>query len=112
MANIWEDVRWNHQAADEAINALLRAAEELERTIAERSAAVRRVRAEFRGPHRDRFDVTFEQMQRRAAELARAYRDAAHRIRQASEWARAEQRRREREREMERERERMQSGQG
>lgn len=104
--SIWNNVRWNWSAAAEAAAALRRAANQLEHTIAERSAVARYATAEWRGHHRNTFDERLNAMLQRSSELADEYRRAAARIEQASQWASDEQARRERARERERERER------
>lgn len=95
----WHDVRWNHRAAREAVEALRRAADELDRTTDERLLAAQHARAEWRGAHRETFDGGLQRLVADARDLAHAYREAAERIIQASQWACDEQRRRERERE-------------
>lgn len=90
----WQDVRWNHDAANRAIAALRRIAEELERTAQERMAAARLASGDFRGPHADTFEAHVAEVHGRAHALAAYYREAAGRIAQASERARAEQLRR------------------
>jgi len=96
---IWEDVRWNHGAAEAAIAALRRAADVLDQTADERARVTDEARAEWRGRYRDEFDDKFAQMLRRAHEMAGEYRDAANRIARADQRAYEEQRQRERDRE-------------
>jgi uncharacterized protein YukE len=101
--SIWNDVRWNHAAADAASAALRRAAGELRRTAAERSRAAQQATAEWRGPYRATFDHHLRTALSGAEDLARRYEEAAARIDRASEDARKEQQRRERARDAERE---------
>jgi uncharacterized protein YukE len=95
----WNDVRWNWSAADDARAALCHAADTLDSTANERSRAAAEAQAEWRGLHRDRFDVELAQMLRRGHDLANEYREAASRIARASQRAWEEQKHRERERE-------------
>ena len=95
----WQDVRWNHGAADEAIAALRHAADLLDQTADERSRVAGEATAEWRGRYRDEFDDHLEQMLRRARELTGEYRHAAGNIAKASQQVYEEQKRRERERE-------------
>jgi uncharacterized protein YukE len=95
----WQDVRWNHGAAEAAIAALRRAADRLDQTAADRVRVADEARAEWRGRYREQFDEQLGQTVRRAHELAGEYRDAANRIARADQSAYEEQRRRERDRE-------------
>lgn len=95
----WNDVRWNHGAANDAVAALRRAADEVEHSAAERMQVGRYATAEWRGIHRTTFDGALAQIISSARALADKYRAAAERIVEASRWAREEQARRERERE-------------
>jgi uncharacterized protein YukE len=95
----WQDVRWNHGAAESAIASLRRAADMLDQTAADRVRVADEARAEWRGRYREQFDDQLGQTVRRAHELAGEYRDAANRIARADQCAYEEQRRRERDRE-------------
>jgi hypothetical protein len=90
----WQNVRWDYDAADQAVAALRRAAEELERTADERQRAAQRATTEWRGTHRATFDAYLREALNRARALATEYRDAARRIALASQRAHEEQRRR------------------
>ena len=107
----WQDVKWDHGAADTAIAALRRAAAELRRTVGERAGVARTATAEWKGAHRETFDDYLRRALYEAEELAHRYDEAAARIARAGERAREEQRHRERERERERE-EQQRRGQG
>lgn len=95
----WENVRWDHGAAQDAIRALNNAANRLEQTASERERLARDATAQWRGRYRQEFDVHLQNMLRRARTLAEEYRHAARQIARASAAALEEQRRRERERE-------------
>jgi len=95
----WRDVVWDWGAADDARNALRRAADLLDSTANERQYRSRAATAEWRGRHRERFDAELSRLLRQAHDLAGSFRDAANRIVNASQRARDEQRHRERERE-------------
>src|SRR5689334_9635090 len=93
-----QDVRWNQEAARQAIAALNHAADELARTAQEREVAAHQATAQWRGRHRQTFDERLRDTQARARDLAEDYRAAARRIAQASDHARDEQLRREQDR--------------
>ncbi len=95
----WQDVRWDHGAAEEAMAALRRTADLLDQMAQERARVAREATAEWRGRYREEFDAHFEQMQRRARELAEECRHAASRIAWADHQAYVEQKRREWDRE-------------
>ena len=95
----WENVRWNHGAAEAAIAALRRAADMLDHTATDRARVADEAKVEWRGRYREEFDGQLAQMLRRAHELANEYRTAAGQIAGASQRAQEEQNRRERERE-------------
>jgi hypothetical protein len=78
---------------------LERAAGELESTSEARRQVAERSAAEWRGVYRRRFDQQLTETLRAAWWQAGEFRDAAARIRRATQWARDEQARRERERE-------------
>ena len=94
----WSDVRWNQGAADAASSSLRRSAENLEQTASERSRVADDAKAEWRGKHRDSFDILLSQMLSEASSLAQQCREVAARIDGASRQAYEEQRRREAER--------------
>jgi len=95
----WQDVRWDHGAAGDAISALRRAADLLDQSAAERARVAQDATEQWRGRHREEFDEHLERMLRQAQDLARECRDASKQIAHASQRASEEQRRRERERE-------------
>jgi hypothetical protein len=95
----WEDVRWDYAAADRAAFELERAADALDRTSSARGQVAERATAQWRGAFRTRFDQQLIDTLGSAWQLAGTYREAAARIRQASQRAREEQARRERDRE-------------
>jgi len=95
----WQDVRWDHGAAQDAISALRRVADLLDQTAAERARVAQDATAQWRGRYREEFDEHLERMLRRAHDLARECREASNRIAQADQGAYEEQKRRERERE-------------
>jgi len=98
MAWYSHNVVWNWGAANDAMSALRRAADLLDRTADERQYKAREATAEWRGAHRDRFDDELRRILQRARDLAAEYRNTANRIAQASQHARDEQNRREEER--------------
>lgn len=95
----WDDVKWDHGAADDAALTLRRAADLLEETAARREQQAREATAEWRGRYREEFDERLAQLLRRARQLAQEYRDKAGEILRKSQMAYEEQKRRERERE-------------
>jgi hypothetical protein len=95
----WQDVRWNYGAADRAASQLDVAANELDLTSVAQQQAARSGSAEWRGLHRQRFDQLFMNKLGDAWHVAGTFREAAARIRRATQWARDEQTFRERERE-------------
>jgi hypothetical protein len=95
----WQDVHWNYAAAERVAGELDRAADELGSTSDVRGQATDNAGAEWRGTYRGRFDQQTTEALRGAWWLAGESREAAARIRRASQWARDEQARRERERE-------------
>jgi uncharacterized protein YukE len=95
----WENVRWNHGAAEAAIAALRRAADMLDHTTADRARVADEAKIEWLGRYREEFDGQLAQILRRAHELANECRTTASQIASASQRAHEEQNRRERERE-------------
>lgn len=95
----WNNVRWDHGAADDAALALRRAADLLEETAARREQLAREAQAEWKGRFREEFDERLVYMLRRARQLAQEYRAKATEILQKSQMAYEEQKHRERERE-------------
>jgi len=95
----WQDVRWDHGAAGDAMSALRHAADVLDQTATERARVAREATEQWRGRYREEFDEHLERMLRRAHDLAREYRDASNNIARVDQGAYEEQRRRERDRE-------------
>jgi uncharacterized protein YukE len=95
----WQDVRWNHGAAEAAGGALRRAADEVERAAGERARAAAEAVVLWNGAHRRDFDERLAGLLAAARDLAAELRAAAAAIGHASQLAREEQARRERERE-------------
>ena len=95
----WDDVAWDWGAANEAMNALRRAADMLDQTAYERKRKADQATAEWRGVYREEFDEDLRGILTRARDLARDFRDIANRISRASGDARREQDHREEERE-------------
>jgi len=95
----WQDVRWDHGAAGDAMSALRHAADLLDQTAAERARAAQDATEQWRGRYREEFDEHLERMLRRAQDLARECRDASNNIARSDQRACEEQRRREGERE-------------
>lgn len=94
----WNNVRWNHAAADAAVRALRRAADKLDHANDDRLHVARHAVADWLGLHRLTFDDFLHTTLSEAGNLAQPYRDAAARISAASDQARREQQHRERER--------------
>jgi uncharacterized protein YukE len=95
----WEDVRWDHGAAQGAISALRQAADLLDQRADERARVARDATEQWRGRYREEFDDHLNQMLRRAHDLASECRDKSNEIARADQRAFDEQRRRVRERE-------------
>lgn len=91
---IWENVRWDREAAVRAVAALRRTADEIESTAIERERTASRAQAQWKGRHRETFDSYLHDALRRAHALAADYREAAARIERETQRAEAEQRRR------------------
>ncbi|MBX0330383.1 hypothetical protein K2Z83_22235 [Oscillochloris sp. ZM17-4] len=113
----WQDVIWDHGAADAAVAALGRAASEIDRAAGERARAALTLLGEWRGAHRLSFDDQLRRADGEDQALAGDLRRAAQEVSRLSQQAREEQARRvydraewrrecERERERQRERER------
>ena len=94
----WNNVRWDWGAADEAVNALRRAADFLDSSVLERTSVAREAQQEWRGRFREQFDLELGRIVARARDLAAQFREAAGRIASASQRAYEEQRHREAER--------------
>jgi uncharacterized protein YukE len=94
----WNNVVWNHPAANEAASALRRVADMLEGTASERERSASEAKVEWRGVYRNEFDQELDRILRRARDLAHEYRNAAGNIMQASQRAHDEQARREHDR--------------
>ena len=90
----WNNVHWDWGAADEAVNALRRAADLLDRSVQERLSVAREAQREWRGRYREQFDEDLARIVARARVLAAQFRDAAGRIAAASQRAYEEQRHR------------------
>lgn len=95
----WDDVRWDHGAAQGAISALRQAADLLDGTADERARVARDATEQWRGRYREEFDDHLKQMLTRAHDLARQFRDKSDEIARADQGAYEEQRQRERDRE-------------
>jgi ElaB/YqjD/DUF883 family membrane-anchored ribosome-binding protein len=95
----WQDVAWNHHAAAEAMGALRRAADELDRTLAEEARPAQEALGEWRGASRSSFERRRAALRDELSALAAACRQAVEQVRRADADAAAEQRRREWERE-------------
>jgi hypothetical protein len=91
----WQDVRWNYAAANLAAAELDRASDQLESTSNTRLQVSSAAATEWRGVYRRRFDQQVTASLRSAWQQAGEFRDAATRIRRATQWAREEQARRE-----------------
>jgi hypothetical protein len=87
-------VRWDHGAADQAVRALYRAADELDHVLAERQRAAGVATADWRGRYRLEFDTHLSSAIQRSRALADEYRAAARSISTAGQRASDEQRRR------------------
>lgn len=90
----WQDVRWNHDASEQAASELRRVADEIDRACFERSRAAEQATREWRGVYRRKFDDELRDILRRGRALAEDYRAAAARIDAAAQRAREEQARR------------------
>lgn len=95
----WEDVRWDHQASNEAATALERGAAEIDQLLAEEAQRAARELPEWLGAANARFAERRAALREELHDIAAACRAAAAQVRQAAARAREEQARRERERE-------------
>lgn len=96
--SIWDNVAFDHTAADEAIGALERAAKQLDQASNNRGGRVKHAREDWSGATRAEFDQAVDPALRQAGDLADALRRAVGTIRQAATDATTEQRRRLKER--------------
>jgi hypothetical protein len=80
----WEDVAWDHAAAEALSAELNRKADLLESSITRRTHVANYAAAEWQGPKRLLFDAYRETVMTRAQDLANAYREMAERIGKAS----------------------------
>lgn len=95
----WNDVNWDHGAAEEAARELERLAAFLEETKHRRRQMADEARVEWRGRCREEFDGRLARTLKRASSLAAELRGKAAEIRAADRRAYEEERRRERARE-------------
>ncbi|MGH3922564.1 MAG: hypothetical protein ACRDTT_06800 [Pseudonocardiaceae bacterium] len=91
---IWDDVAFDHSAANDAVAVLERAASQLERASTARAGQARAARQDWSGATRAQFDQTLDPALGQAGDLAVALRRAEGTIRQAITDATAEQQRR------------------
>lgn len=94
-----QDVQWDHAAAQEAITMLQHVANQIDVTLRERMRVAEAAQVEWRGPHRQSFDLFLDETIRDAQRITSEYREAAARIAAACGWAQEEQQRRVRDRE-------------
>jgi len=94
----WNNVRWNHFVAEQAIRALEDAANLVDDSLSERRRVAYVATAIWRGRHRQTFDGHFKEIELRSCSLATQLRQKADEIRRQDVAAYEEQRRRERER--------------
>ncbi|MCS6882007.1 MAG: hypothetical protein RMK84_08085 [Oscillochloridaceae bacterium] len=104
--DIWQDVRWDHGAATEAVAALQRTAGEIDRALAEIAQTSREAATDWLGPHREFFEHSSSRLRGELTAIAAACRRAAADVQHASARAHEEQARRLREREEHERRER------
>ena len=95
----WADVRFDHAAAQAAVDELERAAAVLADQRTRRRHLADAARAEWRGRHRQTFDAEHRHLLIVSRRLEDDLRAAARAVAAAAEQARAEQRRREEARE-------------
>lgn len=91
----WTNVRFDHAAAQQAVDELGRCATMLDDQTTERVRLARTAQQEWRGAARHRFDDELATLTSRAAWLVSNLRSLAADIERSSEAARTEQRRRE-----------------
>ncbi|MGH8884621.1 MAG: hypothetical protein ACRDYX_05505 [Egibacteraceae bacterium] len=92
--SIWDNVAFDHTAANEAIGALERAATQLDQASKDRAAQAQHAREDWSGATRVEFDQAVDPALRQAGDLVAALRRAAGTIRSAATGATAEQERR------------------
>ncbi|MGH3708599.1 MAG: hypothetical protein ACRDRQ_10950 [Pseudonocardiaceae bacterium] len=92
--SIWDDVVFDHSAANEAASGLESAAGQLDRASTDRAGQAKHAREDWSGATREQFDRTLDPALAQAGYLADALRRAAGTIRQAMEHATIEQQRR------------------
>jgi hypothetical protein len=90
----YQDVRWDHGAAEAAIAACMRAAEELEQALLNCAQAALRAQAGWQGARMESFAGARQSLEGRGRVLAADCRAAAHAITAASQQAREDQARR------------------
>lgn len=93
--SIWNDVRFDHIAADQAVDSLLGLARRLDEHRLLRSEALSMATAQWMGPYRDLWVDDYQRLQRLDIELSEAARADARVISAASRNAIHEQHRRE-----------------
>ena len=93
--NIWADVRFDHAAAQAAIDAMRRAAQVLDDATSARIRFASDAKQEWRGHYRSVFDDELHKARSEAARLSADLRRAARDLEAAADAARLEQRRRE-----------------
>jgi hypothetical protein len=92
--SIWDNVRFNHDAAGKAVRALQFAAAQLGEAISVRTEQANHARQDWWGATRDEFEQTLEPALREAADLRDALGRAAGTIQEAMELATTEQKER------------------
>lgn len=90
----YQDVRWDHGAAESAVAACTRAAEELEQALLSCAQAAQIAQAGWRGTRMESFADARQSLEGRGRVLVADCRAAAHAITTASQQAREEQARR------------------
>jgi hypothetical protein len=94
VTRIWDDVKFDHTAASEAVSALTAAAAQLDRISTDRAGHAKHAREDWSGMTRIKFDQALDPALSRAGDLATALRRAAGMIQQAMADAATEQHRR------------------
>lgn len=92
--SIWDNVAFDHVAANEAVGALERAATQLDQASRDRASQAEQAREDWSGATRVQFDQTLDPALSRAGNLVDALRRAASTIRQAMADATTEQQQR------------------